>query len=205
MKRKIIFILSIFLIFILIIFLVQNNYKKINIGNNITNKTTNQVVSTILNIESYSANTSINVKSNKNENNYRIKQEHIKNKKYIQEVIEPYNIKGTVISYDSEVLKIENTNLGLSNIYENYPYIVENELDLISFIDDYKNDKDAQMIENETSIILKTKNRSGNKYNSNKILTIDKKSQKPTKLEIKDVTQNTLIYILYNEIKFNNI
>lgn len=59
--------------------------------------------------------------------------------------------------------------------------------------------------ENEEEIILSTKSQGKNKYNKYKTLTIDKKTGKPTKLEIKDVTQNILVYILYNEIEINSL
>lgn len=59
--------------------------------------------------------------------------------------------------------------------------------------------------ENEEEIILSTKSQGENKYNKYKTLTIDKKTGKPTKLEIKDVTQNILVYILYNEIEINSL
>ena len=36
-----------------------------------------------------------------------------------------------------------------------------------------------------------------------KILYIDTKTKKPTKMEIIDHTQNTIVYILYNEININ--
>lgn len=43
-----------------------------------------------------------------------------------QEVIEPENIKGLETIYDGASLTINNSNLGLSSIYENYQYMVDN-------------------------------------------------------------------------------
>ena len=55
-------------------------------------------------------------------------------------------------------------------------------------------------MENEKEIILEIKNPE-NKYHNFKRLDIDNETKKPTKLEVQDSTQNTIVYILYNEIK----
>ena len=206
MKRKFFVFGSIIIFFVLIIFFLQNTYKKINIGNNIdNNKTSSEIVNTILNMKSYSAKLNVKIISNKNEHNYILEQKNIAGKKYRQEVIEPSNIQGTIINYDGTNLKIENTKLNLSKIFENYPYLAENQLLLETFVEDYKNDEQSSVIDNMEEIILDTKSKINNKYNTYKTLIIDKKTGKPTKLEIKDITQNVLVYILYNEIEINSL
>ena len=134
-KRCAIVIFFIVTIFLIIFFI--HNYKKINSGNN-TSKTTSEIIDTILNMQSYSAKLTVKIKSNKNENTYVLEQKNIGNEKYKQEIIEPSNIKGTIIKYNGNNLEIQNTRLKLSKIYENYPYIAQNELLLNSFIEDYK-------------------------------------------------------------------
>ena len=52
---------------------------------------------------------------------------------------------------------------------------------------------------------MEAKIKNGNKYISYKKLYINKSTRKPEKLEIKDITQKTVIYILYNEIEINNL
>ena len=99
--------------------------------------------------------------------------------------------------------EIENTRLNLSNIYEGYNYITENNLFLNEFIEDYNNSKNAIREENDNEIILTTNCRnSENRYQTNKILTIDKQTNKPKKMEVQDVNKNTTVYILYNEISY---
>lgn len=95
--------------------------------------------------------------------------------------------------------------MNLSKIYENYSYISENSLCLYNFIEDYKKDSQAKYYENEDEIILEVKVEEGNKYNAYKKLYIDKKTLKPTKMEIEEVNKKMLVYILYNEIKINSI
>ena len=75
----------------------------------------------------------------------------------------------------------------------------------MSFIDDYKDSNESKMSENEDEIILETKLKNGNKYIAYKKLYINKQTGNPSKLEIQDITQKTTIYILYNEIKINNL
>ena len=61
------------------------------------------------------------------------------------------------------------------------------------------------MSERDEEIVLETKLKNGNKYVAYKKLCINKSTLLPSKLEIEDITQKTIIYILYNEIKINNL
>ena len=100
---------------------------------------------------------------------------------------------------------MENSQLNLSTILENYDYLGDNCLDLYSFIEDYKQDGNAVFEEKDTEIIMKTSSNIENIYVQEKILHIDKKTMNPTQMEIKDNQQKTTIYILYNEVKVNSI
>ena len=135
-----------------------------------------------------------------------IKEKYVKDNNICkQEILEPENVKGISFIYDGSSLKIENSNINLNKIYENYQYIGENSITLMSFINDYKESQESNISENENEIILETKLKNGNKYIAYKTLYIDKHTGNPTKLEIQDITQKTTIYILYNEIKINNL
>ena len=123
----------------------------------------------------------------------------------MQEVIEPSNIAGVRIENDGTNLKIENSQLSLNTILENYNYLGDNCLDLYSFIEDYKQDGKAKFEEKDTEIIMKASSNINNIYVQEKILHIDKKTHNPTQMEIKDNKQKTTIYILYNEVKVNSI
>ena len=135
-NKKIIFItlVVILILAILIIFLLnKTNVKKI--GNNSTSQ---EIVDYILNISSYEAKIEVEVKSNKNTNKYILKQQYISPDVATQEVLEPSNISGIKIIKKGNDLKLENTSLNLSNIFENYEYLADNALDLSCFIEDYK-------------------------------------------------------------------
>ena len=196
-KKKIIKI-SIFIILtlmILIIFILVN--KKNKIGNNINSQ---EMESNILNTNYYELIADIEIKSNKNQNKYVIKQKYQKNKKENnieteQEVLEPSNIAGVKIIKQNNKLIIENTNLDLKSIYENYNYISDNNLDLITFIEEYKNDNNKICKTEKEKLIMKVKN---------KTLYIDKKTNKPIKMEIQDANKNIAVYILYREVSFKN-
>ena len=200
-NKKIIFItlVVILILAILIIFLLnKTNVKKI--GNNSTSQ---EIVDYILNISSYEAKIEVEVKSNKNTNKYILKQKYQKDKEHIQEVIEPSNIAGVKIINDGKNLKIENSNLNLNEIIENYTNLENNNLDLSMFIDEYKNSNESNYEEKDDEIIMKVKNDKENIYVKEKILYINKKTYKPVKLEIKDNKQKERIYILYNEVEIN--
>ena len=179
-------------------------YKK-SIKNSKTgeNKNSQEIVDYILNLSSYKTKITVNITSNKNNNKYILKQEFKGNKENIQEVIEPSNIAGIKIINDGTNLKIENSNLNLNTIIENYTYLGNNCLDLSTFIENYKVNNKSNYEENENEIIMKTIVESDNIYVKEEILYIDRSTMKPTKMEIKDDKQKTRIYILYNEVEIN--
>lgn len=181
-------------IIVIIIFTIFYFYmaKKNKFGNNINSQ---EMVTNILNLTSYEATIEVDVKSNKNTNKYIIKQKY-KSPNFIeQEVLEPTNIKGVKIINKDNELSIENTKLNLKTIYENYSYLSENDMDLISFINEYKKQSSNNCREEKDTIIMKTKN---------KVLYIDKKSGKPLKMQIDDANKNIAVYILYREVNVNS-
>lgn len=207
MKKKPLIILILIVILAIIIFIYffnKSNYKTSKSGNN-NLKSISDFEDYILNISSYEANISVEVTSNKNSNKYVINQKYSQPNIYKQEALEPSNIKGVITTYDGNTLKLQNTNLELSKIYENYEYISDNYLCLHHFIENYKNSEDKSIKEENENIKMEVKLKdSNNKYNKYQVLYIDKKTGKPLKMEIQDVNQNMLVYILYNEIKINS-
>ncbi len=167
------------------------------------NKNSQEIIDYILNLSSYKTKITVNITSNKNNNKYILKQEFKRNKESIQEVIEPSNIAGIRIINDGTNLKIENSNLNLNTIIENYTYLGNNCLDLSTFIENYKVNNKSNYEENENEIIMKTIVESDNIYVKEEILYIDRSTMKPTKMEIQDDKQKTRIYILYNEVEIN--
>lgn len=194
MKKKIILILFSILTIICVVCI-----KNLKIG-----KDTNSQEIDIFNISSYEAIIDMTVYSNKNENRYKIKQNYQKGIESSQEIIEPSNIKGIKITQKAEKLILENSRLNLTNVIEKYPYITNNCIDLISFIEEYKKNQTSSMKEEGDTIILETTSSSENPYIKYKILTLDKKTSKPLHMEIKSDNQKTTIYILYNEVKIKN-
>ena len=201
MKKKYWLILLIIMIVIGGIIFYKNRVKDSKSGNN---KTSQEIVDYILNISSYEVQVTVNVTSNKNSNKYILKQIYQSPNKSMQEVIEPSNIEGVKIENDGTNLKLENSQLNLNKILENYNYLGDNCLDLYSFIEDYKQDNKSKFEEKDTEIIMKTCSNIDNIYIQEKILHIDKKTMNPTQMEIKDNKQKTTIYILYNEVKVNS-
>lgn len=206
MKNKKVFIIILVLIIIsFIIFYIFFNKKETNNLNLGNNKSSQEIVDYILNISSYEATIEVDVKSNKNENKYILKQQYISPETSTQEVIEPSNIQGVKIIKQGKNLKLENTNLSLTSVFDNYEYVADNILDLNSFIEDYKNNSESKYEEKDDQIIMTTKTNNENKYIKNKILYINKKTAMPSKLEIKDANKNLMVYILYNEVKINSL
>lgn len=194
--RKIIIVIIIIIICVCIFFYI-NKSKKIKIGNNSTSQ---EIIDNILNISSYEAVIEVEVNSNKNTNNYTIKQKYISPDISEQEILEPENIQGVKITKKDNELKVENSRINISKIYNNYEYMTDNCLDLNTFIENYKLNEKEIYEEKNDEIILNAENKN-NKYKRYQTLYIDKKTGKPTKMEIKDNSKNTSVYILYREVK----
>ena len=201
MKKKYWIILLIVILVIGGIFFFKNRVKNSKLGNN---KTSQEIVDNILNISSYEVKVTVNVTSNKNSNKYILRQTYQSPNQSYQEVLEPSNIAGVKIENDGTNLKIENSQLNLSTILENYSYLGYNCLDLYSFIEDYTQNNNSKFEEKDSEIIMKTNSKINNIYMQEKCLYIDKTTHMPTKMEIKDNKQKTTIYILYNEVKVNS-
>ena len=192
-KLKIIIcILLILSIFIICYFFMVKNIK---IGNN---KNSQEMVDDILHMKTYEAIIEVEVKSNKNQNKYVLKQKYNEEESY-QEVLEPSNIKGVKITRAEGNLKLENSNLNLTSIFENYSYLSENNLDLSCFINDYKSNNNSKYREDDNQIVMET-----NGNNDYKTLYINKKTGKPEKLEIVDANKKNTVYILYKEVDVNS-
>jgi outer membrane lipoprotein-sorting protein len=201
-NKKILICLFVVIALFIIIFsiVLKNNVaKKSKIGNNSTSQ---EVLDYILNIRSYEVTIEVTVKSNKNENKYIIKQIYNGPEDNMQEVLEPSNIAGVKIIKNGNSLKLENSNLNLVSMFENYEYISENSLDLSSFIEEYKTDEKAMMKEKDNKVIMQTS--SGNKLKKHKTLYINKETGMPERMEIQDDNKNIAVYILYNEVKVNS-
>lgn len=206
-KTKMTILISAIIIVIAILatILIKNNNKtakNIKIGNNSSSQ---EIVDYILNISSYETQIEVEVKSNKNSNKYKMKQTYIDNDNTTQEVIEPSNIQGVKIIKENNNLRIENTQLSLTKIIENYKDITQNNLDLANFIQNYKDNKNSKFKEENNQIIMETTAKTENNYQKYEKLYISKENGKPIKMEIKDTNQNTIIYIIYNEININKI
>ena len=198
MKRGI-FVTIIFFILILIFFSIYYYIFQKN-GNNIIIKDVNQAESYISNIGNYRATVEVTVESNKNSNIYNMKQ--VKENDYrLQEGIDG-EIEGIIIENKEGKVIIKNTKLNLTKIYNDYSYMTDNCLFLDTFIKEWKESEDKKVIEEENNykFEMKIKNQR-NRYIQSKTLYLDKNTNEPASLEIKDVNRKRTIYILYKEIE----
>lgn len=206
-KKKIIIILGILAVLVtsvIIYFFIKNNYKNLKSGNNMSNKNLKEIEEYILSIRSYNAKIEVEIQSNKNKNKYVLEQKYAEPNVQKQIVLEPSNIEGLETIFDGNNLKINNTKLNLSTIYENYSDVTSNFLWLNTFTEEYKKMIETgkqNIIEQNGIIIMEIKDAD----ELNKKLYIDRKTGKPIKMQIKNVSKNTTVYILYNEIEINSL
>lgn len=206
-KKKLIIILGILAVLVasvIIYFFIKNNYKNLKSGNNMSNKNLKEIEEYILSISSYNAKIEVEIQSNKNKNKYVLEQKYAEPNVQKQIVLEPSNIEGLETVFDGNNLKINNTKLNLSTIYENYSDVTSNFLWLNTFTEEYKKMIETgkqNIIEQNGIIIMEIKDAD----ELNKKLYIDRKTGKPIKMQIKNVSKNTTVYILYNEIEINSL
>lgn len=206
-KKKLIIILGILAVLVtsvIIYFFIKNNYKNLKSGNNMSNKNLKEIEEYILSIRSYKAKIEVEIQSNKNKNKYVLEQKYAEPNVQKQIVLEPSNIEGLETIFDGNNLKINNTKLNLSTIYENYSDVTSNFLWLNTFTEEYKKMIETgkqNIIEQNGIIIMEIKDAD----ELNKKLYIDRKTGKPIKMQIKNVSKNTTVYILYNEIEINSL
>lgn len=208
-KSLIILICIILAITIISVYFINKNNKifnkNFNIGNNITSKSIQEIEQYILNISSYEAKAEVMIESNKNINKYVLKQEYNNSGKIEQIVLEPSNIEGLTISYNEGNLTINNAKLNLQTVYNNYKYVVDNNLWLNSFIKDYRESNNKSISENSDYIVMTVDISDSNNYGKIKILYINKTTGNPEKMLIQDKNQKNMVYILYSEIRINSV
>jgi len=114
----------------------------------------------------------------------------------------PEELAGVEILYENGTLQIKNSKYNLSKIYDNYPYVSNNQLFLTSFLEGYRNAEEKEIEEKENHIIMSYKS-GQNKYNSIQTLYINKGSLRPEYLQIMDINKDCKVNIEYKEIEFN--
>jgi predicted RND superfamily exporter protein len=196
LKKKYIILV---VIFVLIFFSFY--YKKIFNGNNIIKQSEEKIVDNILNDTlNYKAQIRVKIYSNKNENTYNINEEE--NEEYsCLEVTGDSDISGLRIETDKNKTTIQNTNLKLEKIYENYKPLLNNCLFLSSFSREYREAVTKEQFEENGKIVIKIKLNKSTKYIKYKELYLDKETGLPQKLIVKSSDKQIVACIEYINIE----
>ena len=196
-KRYIIILICIFLIiFSFFYYIFFRN------GNNIFKKSDEEIIDNILNADfNYTAEANVTVYSNKNENTYDIRIEETKEHSFL-EVISDGKIKGLNLEYEENKLILKNTELNLEKIFENYNELSGNHLFLKTFIKEYFESENTEIVEDdEKTLVVKITLLNSNKYIKYEELYIDRKTGLPKKLVIKNSDKQIKVCIIYTNIK----
>lgn len=196
-KRYIIIFICIFLIIFFIFY-----YKIFLNGNNIFKKSDEEIIENILNANfNYNAEAEVTIYSNKNENTYKINQEETEEHSFL-EVTSKGDISGLTLEYQENRLILKNTSLNLERIFENYNELSGNYLFLKTFIKEYMESEEKEILqEDEETILVKITVLNSNKYIKYKELYIDRKTELPKKLIIKNSDKQIKVCIIYNNIE----
>ena len=188
MKKKYI----IFFVIILLIIFVICYYNTLKFGNNIIVKDENKIVDYVLNnITEYEAEIEVIIEGNKTTNIYKMKQNVSKNYSSL-EIISKGKIDGLKIEFTEGILKIQNTELKVDKIYENYTQLMNNTLFLGTFINKFKESNGTTYVKDNELVF---------EISDFGKLYVDIKTVKPIKLEIKDNTKKSNICINYISIE----
>ena len=122
-----------------------------------------------------------------------------------QVVLEPSNIEGLSILYENGKVTINNSKLNLQTVYDNYEYIADKDLWLNSFIKGNKEGRNKSISDDSNNIIMTAHISESNNYGNVKMLYINKNTGNPEKMLIQDKNQKNMVYILYNEIRINDL
>ncbi len=196
-KRYIIILICIFLIiFSFFYYIFFRN------GNNIFKKSDEEIIDNILNADfNYTAEANVTVYSNKNENTYDIRIEETKEHSFL-EVISDGKIKGLNLEYEENKLILKNTELNLEKIFENYNELSGNHLFLKTFIKEYFESENTEIVEDdEKTLVVKITLLNSNKYIKYEELYIDRKTGLPKKLVIKNSDKQIKVCIIYTNIE----
>lgn len=196
-KRYIIILICIFLIIFLFFY-----YIFFRNGNNIFKKSDEEIIDNILNADfNYTAEANVTVYSNKNENTYDIRIEETKEHSFL-EVISDGKIKGLNLEYEENKLILKNTELNLEKIFENYNELSGNHLFLKTFIKEYFESENTEIVEDdEKTLVVKITLLNSNKYIKYEELYIDRKTGLPKKLVIKNSDKQIKVCIIYTNIE----
>ncbi len=187
----------VFFVFLFVMIFGIFYYKNFLFGNNIIKNRSDNVEDILNEMKNYCADVSVTVTSNKTENLYDMYQE-------VQDEYSMQELKDEVkIEINGSCLRVSNTSLGLEKVYENYSNLMNNSLFLNCFVNDYQNEMNkSNCYEKNGEMIYEVKlSNSYNTYIKYKKLYVDSKTKLPTKLEVKDDTQNKKICIVYNNIE----
>lgn len=196
MKKKIFIMCMVFLCLFLCVF----GYKFFIVGNNKNIESIEQVSDYVLNIENYNIEAKVTVYSNKNSNTYMLKQ-YKKDGYQKQEIMDDENY-GLVIENEGGKVTIKNTILDVASVFENYKEITNNSIGLDSFIDDYKSSEKVDVVEDDEYYVLNVRVMgTRNKYTENKSLYVNKRSSQIEKIEVRDVNNNTTVFIEYTRFE----
>ena len=176
-------------------------YKNFLNGNNTFKKSNEEIIENILNENlSYKSEVQVTIYSNKNENTYIINQEETKEYSKL-EVVSKGDISGLILEYKENKMILKNTELNLEKIFDNYKELSGNYLFLKTFVKEYLESENCQVLEDEENIIIKISLLEFNKYIKYKELYIDKKTGLPNKLIIKNSDKQIKGCIIYNNIE----
>lgn len=197
MKRKI-FIIFLFLILHILFFCC---YKFFVPGNNKHIEDVSDLNDFISSIKEYNAESKITVNSNKNSNIYTLLQSNCDGVSR-QEIRNVENNSGIIIENVDNCLTIKNTQLSVEKIFSNYAGVIKNSVGLDSFVEDYLNDENKEIIDKDGYYIISVKNKnSQNKYSLSKTLFFNKKENSIEKIVVKDINNNETTVIEYIKLE----
>jgi len=161
----------------------------------------------IMNMDSYSCDAEVKYISNKNENQFTIKQYCKMTGEYRIETISPADVEGCIILFDGKMIWQYNKKIN-SKISINTPDKPErSEILLSSFVKNYIKSQDVAVESSNMGkakcTILEAKIPGEHKFCADEKLWVDNETLKPVQLIIYDTDGKERIILTYNNFEFN--
>lgn len=161
----------------------------------------------IMDMESYTADTTVKYISNKGENEYEIRQSAKKDGKYIIETLAPENTKGHIILFDGQMVWQYNKNVESKISVGDKDKLERREISIFAFLENHLKSSDVSVETASTKegvyTVLEAKIPKKNKYMDTEKLWINNETKMPEKLIIYDEDKKERVLVTYKKFEYN--
>ena len=176
-------------------------------GGSVSHDNYKKIYDVYSNIESFTAEAEITVKSNLTENTYSVKQYYLAPDNYKMEILSPANLSGTGYSFCDGRINMQSS---YGEVFSLEDYVPEDKsyVFINDFFEGYYKSEDAFVETGKTSLndectVLKNVLSEGNPYRYSQCMWISNRDFTPRKLVTYDMDNNEVLTVIYKKFSIN--